>query len=282
MVIIIILIVTVNLIPKSLRIHFIDVGQGDSCLIITPHNKKILIDGGGSENYDVGKNTLIPYLLARRIKKVDLIIISHFDTDHIDGVLTVMEELKADRVAISSQAKLEDNYTRFIKIVKEKKIKVITVEKGDRLKIEENLYFDFLWPDNDKLIQENVLNNNSIVCKLNYKNFSLLFTGDIEEKGEKQILQEYRNNLQILKSDILKVAHHGSKTSSTEEFIDAVKTEFALIGVGENNTFGHPNDEVIKRLEENKVRVYRTDIDGEISVVVNRKGKIINIQKFIK
>ena len=98
-------------------------------------------------------------------------------------------------------------------------------------------------------IQENVLNNNSIVCKLNYKNFSILFTGDIEELAEKQILRDYKNNLQVLNSTILKAAHHGSKTSSTKEFLEAVKPKITLIGVGENNKFGHPNDEVINRLE---------------------------------
>ena len=98
-------------------------------------------------------------------------------------------------------------------------------------------------------INENVLNNNSIVCKLCYKNFSMLFTGDIEEIAEKRILQEYKDNLQLLNSTILKVAHHGSKTSSTKEFINVVKPKVALIGVGKNNKFGHPNEDVIKRLE---------------------------------
>lgn len=237
------------IIPKDLRIYFIDVGQGDSCLIITPHNKKILIDGGGSESYDIGKNTLIPYLLARRIKEIDYIIVSHFDTDHVDGLLTVMEEFKVGKVIISKQEEDSDNFKKFKDIVKEKCIKVIVVEKGDRLKIEANFYFDILWPDNSNLITENVLNNNSIVCKLQYKKFSMLFTGDIEEIAEKQILQEYKENANIFSSTILKVAHHGSKTSSTQEFLDVTKPSIAVIGVGEKNKFGHPNDEVIKRLE---------------------------------
>ena len=239
----------IKIIPKDLRIHFIDVGQGDSCLIITPHNKKILIDGGGSESYDVGKNTLIPYLLARRIKKIDYVIVSHFDTDHVGGLLTVMEELKVGKVVISKQVEDSENFQKFKEIVKEKCIKVIVVEKGDRLKIEDNFYFDILWPDNSNLITENVLNNNSIVCKLQYKKFSMLFTGDIEEIAEKQILQEYKEKANIFNSTILKVAHHGSKTSSTQEFLDATKPSIAVIGVGEKNKFGHPNDEVIKRLE---------------------------------
>ena len=239
----------IHLFPKELKIHFVDVGQGDSCLIITPNNKRILIDGGGSENYDVGKNVLIPYLLARRIKKIDYIIVSHFDTDHIGGLLTVMEELKVDKVVISMQGSNSENYSKFVKIVKERNIKVVVVGKGDRIKIENDLYFDVLWPNNSDLITENVLNNNSIVCKMNYKYFSMLFTGDIEEIAEKQILNLYKNNLKIFNSTILKVAHHGSKTSSIQNFVDAIKPKIALIGVGENNKFGHPNEEVIKRLE---------------------------------
>ena len=245
---------TLHLFPKDLKIHFIDVGQGDSCLIVTPNNKKILIDGGGSENYDVGKNVLIPYLLARKIKKIDYIIVSHFDTDHISGLLTVMKELKVDKVIISMQGSNSENYKKFVNIVKERNIKVVVVGKGDRLKIENDIYFDFLWPNNSDLVTENVLNNNSIVCKMNYRNFSMLFTGDIEEIAEKQILNQYKNNLEILNSTILKVAHHGSKTSSIQSFVDIVKPKIALIGVGENNKFGHPNEEVTRKLENLRVQ----------------------------
>ena len=165
------------------------------------------------------------------------------------GLLTVLEELKVEQVIISKQGKDSENYSKFKEIVKEKKIKVVIVGKEDKLQIENSLYFDILWPNNENLVSENILNNNSIVCKLHYKNFSMLFTGDIEEMAEKQILQEYKNNLQVLNSTVLKVAHHGSGTSSTQKFVDAVKPKIALIGVGDNNKFGHPNDNVIERLE---------------------------------
>lgn len=164
-----------------------------------------------------------------------------------------MEKLKVGQVIISKQGENSENYRKFKQIVKEKKIKVTAVGatsgRMQKLKIEKNLYLDILWPNNEKLIPENILNNNSIVCKLHYKDFSMLFTGDIEEIAEKQILNEYKNNLSILNSTMLKVAHHGSKTSSLQEFIEVVKPKIALIGVGENNKFGHPNNNVIKRLE---------------------------------
>ena len=192
-----------------------------------------------------------------------------------------MNELEVGKVVISKQENAEENYKRFMQIVKEKHIKVIIVGQGDRLKIENDLYFDILWPNKSNLITENILNNNSIVCKFYYKNFSMLFTGDIEEIAEKQILQEYRNNLQILNSTILKVAHHGSKTSSTEEFIEAISPKIALIGGGENNKFKQPNTEVIERLKARGTKIYRTDKMGEIALSINRKEKI-KIKKFIE
>ncbi len=132
--------------------------------------------------------------------------------------------------------------------MKEKKIKVYVMEEGQRIKIEKDLYFDVLWPSSDNVISKNILNNNSLVCKLGYKSFSMLFTGDIEEIAEKTILEKYKET-NVLKSTILKVAHHGSKSSSTKEFLEAVKPKITLIGVGENNTFGHPNTGVLESLE---------------------------------
>lgn len=264
------------IIKSDLNIHFVDVGQGDCCFIETPNKRTILIDGGGSETsgYDIGKNTLIPYILDRGYTKIDYIIISHFDTDHVGGILTVMEELEVGEVIISKQVEDSENYRRFKEIVKEKRIKVIIVGEGDNLQIEKDLYFDILWPNNEKLITENILNNNSIVCKMNYKNFSMLFTGDIEETAEKEILKEYKNDLHILRSTILKVGHHGSKTSSTQVLLEVVKPKIALIGVGENNKFGHPNDDVLKRLKKIGSRIYRTDKMGEISIALDNKGRI--------
>lgn len=263
---------------NRLKIYFIDVGQGDSTLIISPKGKKILIDGGGNEEYDIGKNVLIPYLLSKKINKIDYIIISHFDTDHVDGLLTVMKELRAEKVIISRQAKNCENYEKFINIVSKKNIDVTIVEKGSRINIEKNLDIDILWPNSNNIISENILNNNSIVCKLKYNNFSMLFTGDIEEIAEKQILKESlkTNDLNV---DILKVGHHGSNTSSTQRFIEKVNPKIALIGVGENNKFGHPNQEVINRLETIGAKIYRTDLMGEIVVIVDNKGKIIMNKK---
>lgn len=142
----------------------------------------------------------------------------------------------------------------------------------NRIHIEKNLYFDVLWPTENQ-ITTNVLNNNAIVCNLHYKNFSMLFTGDIEEIAEREILELYSQNKNLLKANILKVGHHGSKTSSTSEFINVVKPQIAVIGVGKNNKFGHPNEGVVQRICDLNCKIYRTDLNGEISIEVNKSSK---------
>lgn len=196
------------------------------------------------------------------------------------GLLYIMQEIKVNNIIIGKQYKSSENYEEFIKIVKEKKINVKIVEGGEKVSIEDNLYFDIIWPFSDNMISDNSINNNSLVCKLNYKNYSMLFTGDIEAIAEKAILKKYSENLNILKSDILKVAHHGSKTSSITEFIEKIKSKYAIIGVGEDNKFGHPSDSTIQNLEKANIRIYRTDKMGEIEIKTN--GKEIKINKFLK
>lgn len=234
---------------NKLVIHFIDVGQGDSMLIITPSKKKILVDGGGSEfgTFDVGKQTLLPYLLNKSIISVDYLLFTHFDSDHCQGLLTVLENIKVKNVIIGEQGKECENFDKFSELVKLKHTNKITVKAGDTVTIDKECNFEILFPDTD-LIKHNILNNNSIVAKFWYKNYSMLLTGDIEKIAEEKLIRKYKDTKK-LEANILKVAHHGSKSSSIQQFLDEVKPEVALIGVGEKNTFGHPNDGVLERLE---------------------------------
>lgn len=261
-------------IPKELKINFIDVGQGDSCLITTPQNKKVIVDSGGSESYDVGKNVLLPYLLDKRITKIDYIMISHFDTDHCKGFEYVLENIKVKNVIISKQSETSENFKQIMKIIRKKRINLIIVQKGSKIKIDNFTTVDILSPQSENIADN--MNDNSIVAKFEAYNFSILFTGDASEKIEKELIKEKIN----LKSDILKVSHHGSKTGTSEEFLKSVKPKIALIGVGENNKFGHPTKDVIKRLTENKIKIYRTDTDGEIRIKI-KKSKNIKIKKHI-
>lgn len=197
--------------------------NGDSTLIVSPTGNKILIDGGGAD-----QNILIPYLLARKIKTLDYVIVSHFDSDHSGGIKEVLESLKVKKLIISKQVEKTEECNQIIQIASKNQVKIIFIEAGQKLNIDKNISFTILWPEKNELISENPLNNNSIVAKLTYGKFQMLFTGDIEQIAEEKIVEKYGGNL---KSTILKVAHHGSKTSSTDEFIKYVNPEIALIGV---------------------------------------------------
>lgn len=192
----------------------------------------------------------------------------------------ILENMKVKNVIISKQFESSNNYIQFLKATEEKKIKVYEVEAGQRINIDKYTYFDILWPSTQDCIQENKLNNNSLVCKLVSIGTSVLFTGDIEESAEKQILKKYENNLELLKTDILKVAHHGSKTSTTLEFLNTTKPKYAIIGVGNENKFGHPSNITIQNLKKINTKIYRTDKMGEIMIKVNNKRKIL-IEKMI-
>lgn len=236
-------------IPKDLRIYFIDIGQGDSTLIITPQNKKILIDSGGStltNEFDVGEKTLLPYLLNRGVRTIDYIMISHFDADHCNGFIKVLENLNVKKVIIGKQCKISGEYTNLMEVIKEKKIPVIVVKEKDRIYLDSYTYLDILYPKEH--LEFDDLNENSIVAKLQYYNFSMLFTGDLGIEGEKKLLEKFSEK--DLSVDILKVGHHGSKGSSSEQFLKTVRPKVALIGVSSKNTFGHPSQIVIDRLNQ--------------------------------
>ena len=259
---------------KNLTINFIDVGQGDSTLIRVD-NKNILIDGGGSlysDSFDVGEKTLFPYLLDRGITYLDYVIVSHFDADHFQGLEYVINNIKVKNAIISSLGQNSKEYETFLNLAKKKKINIIYVKKGDSINFN-NAKIEILYPDNE-IINDNAKNNNALVCKLIYNNFSMLFTGDIEEIAEKKILKLYEKNKEKLRADVLKVGHHGSKTSSSYDFIKTVFPKIALIGVGKDNNFGHPNLGVIERIEKSGATIYRTDYMGEIELSIKSNGNM--------
>lgn len=181
-------------------------------------------------------------------------------------------------VSFSGQRKSE-NYKNFIEIISKKSINIIEVQAGDKITIEKNLHINILWPSSAFYIDENEINNNSIVCKLVYKKFSLLFTGDIEEAAEKSMCNLYDKDLE---STILKVGHHGSKTSSYKDFIAKTHAKYALIGVGKDNKYGHPSDVVMDRLDHYGCTIYRTDKNGEIHFSVDKNGNITKISCMLK
>ena len=158
----------------------------------------------------------------------------------------MLENFKVKNIIIGKQSEEYPNLKNFLAIQKQKKINLIVVEARNSANLDKDSYIEILFPDINNEVSENRINNNSLVFKLYYKNLSMLFTGDIEEEAENVLVKLYKEKL---KSDILKVGHHGSKTSSTESFINCVNPTIALIGVGENNNFGHPSEEIIQKLE---------------------------------
>lgn len=262
----------------GLEINFVDVGQGD-CTLIRANGKNILVDAGGSreeKGFDVGKNTVFPYLLDRGIVSLDYVIVSHFDSDHCQGFNFILKNMKVKTAIICNIGQESEEYNHFVILAKENKTKIRYVQKGSIIKLGKNKIIEILYPDKNEKINDNAKNDNAIVFKLTWNKFSMLFTGDIEEKAERKILEMYKNKEEKLKSNILKVAHHGSKSSTMQEFLEIVKPSLALIGVGENNNFGHPNDMVLNRLEQSGCKTYRTDMLGEITITSN--GKSYNVK----
>ncbi len=268
-----------SLIPKPLEITFLDVGQGDSTFIRTAHGTKILIDGGGREansksEFDIGESVMVPYILDRGTKKVDMVIASHGHSDHTEGLEAVLRELSVGTVIVPETD--GRGFEKVISICKEKNISVIKCKQGDRIKLDNETIFEVLNPlpyKIDSIAQED-LNESSLVLKLVYKNVKVLFTGDSGVPSEERMLKQGLD----LKADIIKVGHHGSPGSSSIDYIKVVKPEYGVVSVGRNN-FGHPSQFVIDSFQENGTKLFRTDESG--AVIATSYGNGFNIRTMI-
>ena len=265
-------------IPKNYtEFTAIDVGQGDSFLFVTRQGKRILIDGGGSEttDYDVGENILKPYLLDRGFLKIDYIFLSHAHADHIDGIYTVLENFRVKTIFIGPQLENDEMINKLKRISNEKNVKIVKLSQSDVIKIDE-LKFEILFPS--KEYKDSNVNNMSLIIKVNCNQKNILLTGDAEIKVEEMLLEKY--NAKNLNIDILKVGHHGAKTSSSKEFIEVLSPKISIISVAKENTYGHPNKDVVKRLEKYG-KVLQTSRLGEINFKIYKNGKI-KYKSFIK
>ncbi len=265
--ILLIIIVQIFYPADNLKVNFINVGEGDCILIEAPNKINILIDGGGTpqSDFDVGSKIVIPYLRRKGINKINLLILTHPHLDHLEGLLPILRQLKVDAVLDSGFNCDVSEYKEFISIIKEKNIPYYQTKSGDNYIFSKNMEMLILNPQHtSNLDKDSDFNNHSIVVKLYYKNSNFMFTGDIEREAEKRLLV-WQN---ILNSDVLKLGHHGSKTSTTLEFLDKVNPIIAVITVGKNN-FGHPSQKVIERLEDRNIKIYRTDEDGTVIIRTN-------------
>ena len=269
----IVLTLLATFIPKPFTITMLDVGQGDSIVGINKDGV-FLIDGGGSNTFNTGESVVLPYLKSKGIQTIDFVFVSHNDTDHIKGIIEIVDKIKIKNLFLPINNSTDENYETLLTKAKAENIPIHFVKSGDKLNLGKDLSFDILHPNINFLNNED--NNNSIVLKLTYKNNSMLFTGDVEKEGENFMLD---NNLDLL-ADILKVSHHGSKTSSTQNFIDSVKPKDALISCKENNKYNHPSEETLKTLNENNINIYRTDKNKAITIKFYKDTyKIKTLQK---
>ena len=277
-----------------LQVDFLDVGQGDSALVTMPDGATLLIDGGGRPGIDwnradqsdaedgferdarsIGERVVSEYLWARGLDRVDYILATHADADHLDGLNDVARNFKV-RGAIVARTPADDpGFKRFAETMKHMQLPIEKVGAGDVLRFGA-VSAEVLWPRAVNADGAPSRNNDSIVLRLSYGDQVILLTGDVEKEAELALL----NQAVDLRSDLVKVAHHGSKTSSVGAFVAAARPSLAIISVGRTSIFGHPNKEVLERWRAGGAQVMTTGEKGTISVATD--GKILNVSTFVR
>jgi len=248
--------------PRYLTVDFFDVGQGDAELIRTPQGQTILIDGGPDKKILEKLGTALPWA----DRSLDLVVLSHPHADHVSGLIEVLQRYRVRRILATGVVHTTPEYIKWLELIKNKKIPLTVAQAGQRIEFSGGVVLEILWPlDSYAGQQVGDLNATSIVARLSYGPSSALFTGDTPRENEQLLLNSGAN----LKAQLLKVAHQGSRTSSSEEFIRAVAPRVAIIPVGRDNRFGHPHAEVVERLKNLVSQVLRTDRDGDIRFASN-------------
>ena len=246
-----------------MSVHFVDVGQGDSILILLPNSQVVLVDAGTTASSDY----LVNYLKSQDVSVINYLVSTHPHEDHIGGMLKVLDTFEVSAVLDPAYAHTTRTFQRYLEKIDELNIPFIPARSGASYQIGD-VKFDILWPDEVRETEKDV-NEISIVILVTYGDFSLLLTGDIGSKTESAILKNY----DLGKIDVLKVPHHGSKGSSSATFINAIEPQISVISLGEGNTYGHPTQEALDRLSNSQI--YRTDISGDI--VIETDGIDISI-----
>ncbi|MED5072956.1 ComEC/Rec2 family competence protein [Anoxybacillus geothermalis] len=252
-----------NAATKTLSVHFINVGQGDSIYIKAPNGEDILIDGGNKDGSDV-----VAYLKKQKVKDIEFMIATHPDADHIGGLDEVLKAFPVKNVYAPKVSHTSQAYKDFLTAVKNKKLTIKTAQANVTLPIK-RVTAKFVGPV--KTYSKSDTNDWSAVLRLTYGKNTFLFTGDAEFKAESDMIKAK----QPLKADVLKVGHHGAKTSTSTTFLNAVKPKYAVISVGKNS-YGHPTKEVLNRLKAAKVTVYRTDQKG--TIVFTSNGSTLSVK----
>ena len=249
---------------NELVIYYIDVGQGDACLV-EYNNHFMLIDAGDNDD----ETLMVDFLKEKKVKTLDYVFGTHPHADHIGGLDAVINNFDIKKLYMPKVVENTKTFEDVLTAIESNNLKVNSPEVGKTMYLD-NVQIQILAP----IKQYEEMNDNSIVLKISYQNFNCLFTGDMQSESEQDVLSINTN----IKSDVLKVAHHGSNSSSTEQFIDAVEPEYAIISVGKDNTYGHPTPEVVSLLKEKNIKIFRTDVDGTVMLTTNGKDIQISSQ----
>ena len=270
----------------KLEVTVLDVGQGDSLFVVSPHGRTLLIDGGGAfggfpgheehNGPDPGEDAVSPYLWSRGFQKLDAVALTHAHQDHIGGLTAILENFRVGSLWIGREVS-SAALSNLERLAHERKIPVVHETRG-RAFSWDGVEAQFLWPEiSPEEIAPSPKNNDSLVLRLQYGDRSLMLPGDAEKQTERQILAE--NSDAIIHADVLKIGHHGSKNSTTPEFLGAVGPQIAVISAGEDNPYGHPSPELLERLEEAGLWVLRTDRDGAVHVLTD--GRQLQISCYV-
>ena len=265
----------------DLRVTIIDVGQANAALIELPHGYCLLIDGGGfSDNsiFDVGERMLAPLLWRNKIKTVNTLILTHPNSDHLNGLLYIAEHFNVGDVWMNDDVADTLGYKKFMEIIAEKKIRRPAFKEMSRLRKINGVEFKILYPlagegRKGRKKKWRNFNNNSLVVRVAFGSKSFLFPGDIMSGAERELVSIQGD---ALKSTVLLAPHHGSITSSTGPFLEKTEPKYVIISSGWNNRFGFPNPVIIKRYKEQGCRIYRTAVNGAISIITD--GNFIRIK----
>lgn len=250
---------------ENLRVHFIDVGQGDA-ILIQNGNKSMLIDAGDNKYGQI----VVDYLKDNGVSKLDYLIGTHPHADHIGGLDEVIKNLEIGTIIMPRLNHDTKTYEDVLLAVQEKGLKINSPKIAEDYELGE-VKWTILAPNSEEYES---LNNYSVVVKLEYGNNSFLFTGDAESLSEDEILNLHNGALTEI--DVLKVGHHGSSSSTCDEFLEEVNPQIAIIQLGEDNSYGHPHQETIEKLENKRIEIYRNDLNGNI--MLTSDGDDINVE----
>jgi len=240
----------------ELRVCFLDIGQGDAIYIETPSGNDVLIDGGPDKSVIQKLGEHMPFY----DRTLELVVLTHPDADHLAGLVEVMERYRVEKVVTTGFGADTKLYRMWTEVLDGSGAEMIVARAGKEIVLDESLRFEVVFPFEDGEVLAG--NYGSVVGRLVYGASEFLLTGDIEEEGERRLIEEN----QYVMADLLKVAHHGSKTSSGLDFLKAVGSAKGVISVGDGNRFGHPDPQILENLEKVEVEVLRTDLEGDIIV----------------